>query len=298
MSVNSKMTALADEIRVLSGTEDTMGLDAMTTHVGDANTEIDSQADLIAQIQSAVDNLPEAGGAEPTLQEKTVTPATSSQTVTPDSGYDGLSEVTVNAMPTATQATPNITVSSAGLITASATQIAGYVSAGTKSATKQLTTQAAKTITPNTTEQVAVSAGTYVTGDIMVSAVANSGNSGATGEWILMGSLPMTLATPDSGSAPGSGETTTSSIYYLELDANVQATLFTQVLNGYWITSGIVYWKRGSYVSGKFTEVLTIDTNLSSSFTITDASADDIKILQIEASDVSNWRILPIYKFT
>lgn len=43
-----------------------------------------------------------------------------------------------NGITEATQATPSITVSSGGLITASATQTAGYVSAGTRSATKQL----------------------------------------------------------------------------------------------------------------------------------------------------------------
>lgn len=111
---------------------------------------------------------------DPKLQEKTVTPATSAQSVTPDSGYDGLSKVTVNAMPTATQATPSISVNSSGLITASATQSAGYVSAGTKSATKQLTTQAAKTITPSTSQQTAVAAGRYTTGAVTVAAIPST----------------------------------------------------------------------------------------------------------------------------
>ena len=109
----------------------------------------------------------------PTLQEKTVTPSTSAQSITADNGYDGLSKVTVNAMPTATQATPIITVSSAGVITASSTQSAGYVAAGTKSATKQLTTQAAKTVTPTTSNQTAVESGRYTTGAVTVEGDAN-----------------------------------------------------------------------------------------------------------------------------
>lgn len=106
-------------------------------------------------------------------QAKTATPSTSQQVIKPDSGY-ALSQVTVNAMPTATQATPSISVSSGGLITASAQQAAGYVSAGTKSATKQLTTQAAKTVTPSLSQQTAVASGAYTTGAVTVAPITSA----------------------------------------------------------------------------------------------------------------------------
>lgn len=110
----------------------------------------------------------------PVLQEKTVTPATDAQAVTADSGYDGLSKVTVNAMPTAVQALPTITVDNSGLILATAEQQAGYVVAGTRTGMKQLTTQAGKTVTPSKSEQTVVESGRYTTGEVKVAAIPDS----------------------------------------------------------------------------------------------------------------------------
>lgn len=86
-------------------------------------------------------------------------------------GADG--SIVTGTLPEVTQATPQISVSSGGLITASATQSGGIVEGGTKSSTKQLTTQGAKTVTPGTTTQTAVASGRYVTGDVDVAGDAN-----------------------------------------------------------------------------------------------------------------------------
>ena len=70
MSVNSKMTAIADKVRALLGISGKIGLDAMEDNLGTAVEACDSQAALIAQIKTALEgkvaggNLPSAVEAE------------------------------------------------------------------------------------------------------------------------------------------------------------------------------------------------------------------------------------------
>lgn len=60
MSVNEKMTAVAEGIRGLTGLSQKLGLDAMKDCLDSANGQSAAQADLIGQIKTALEG--KAGG--------------------------------------------------------------------------------------------------------------------------------------------------------------------------------------------------------------------------------------------
>lgn len=71
MSVNEKMTAIADGVRTLSGESGKMGLDAMSEKIATANTTVDGQSDLIHQIKVALRGKA-AGSGEGAKEEQEV----------------------------------------------------------------------------------------------------------------------------------------------------------------------------------------------------------------------------------
>lgn len=143
-----------------------------------------------------------------TVAGKTVTPGTEDQTVVPAERFttgDVIVKGDANLVPSniakdvtifgvtgehegeggGEQATPEISVDENGLITATA---------GDKTATEQLPTQSGKTITPGATEQIAVAAGKYVTGDVIVAAVENTGGGGEQGSAIIIDGPNVTMS--------------------------------------------------------------------------------------------------------
>ena len=105
------------------------------------------------------------GGGSVTLQTKsaTYTPTTSQQTdtITPDTGYDGLDEVdiTINAVPTGTVTAPS--------------SISGSSATVSTSGTNTLTLTKSVSVTPNVTDPGYISSGTAGTSSVSLSASVN-----------------------------------------------------------------------------------------------------------------------------
>lgn len=183
-TIYEKMTAIANAVRIKTGRTDTLTLDEMVSSLNDIPER--SSADLTVSgttVSVPAGNYKTEASKSVVIvtQTKSIAPIESEQTVMPDVGYDGLSSVTVGAIPS-TYIGSSVTRKSAATYTP--TESEQTISAGqyldgaqTISAIPStyvgsgVPTQGAKTVTPSTSIQTAVASGTYVTGDIQVAAM-------------------------------------------------------------------------------------------------------------------------------
>lgn len=158
----------------------------------------------IQQMEDAVVGL-ETGGVYLNLQSKTISPTSSSQTVTPDSGYNGLSSVTVNPVNSTT-----LNVSANGTYTATNGNFYSTVNVAIEDSKVNLQS---KTATPsNVPVSVVPDTGYHGLSSVTVNPIpsnyADISNTTATANDVLTGKTFV-----DANGAPKIGLLVTSSYY-------------------------------------------------------------------------------------
>lgn len=180
------------------------------------------------------------GGGNYTLQSKSVTPTKSQQNVTPDSGYFGLSDVTVEAIPSNYQDVSATTVTAADVLTGKVfTDATGKVTTGTMTnngaVTKTLDTSTTsytiakgyhsgtgkvsistetKSATPTKSSQTITPSSGKVLSSVTVAAIPSdyitTTDATATAAQILDGSIAYVKGVKITGSMPNNGSTSNS----------------------------------------------------------------------------------------
>ena len=145
--------------------------DGVTVKIGDSTDD-----DCVTSVTGSYTG----GGAN--LQAKTnIDPTTSSQTITADTGYDGLSSVQINAMPSGTEGTPTATKGTVNnhaiSVTPSVTNVAGYISGGTHNGTA-VSVSASELVSG--TKSITASGNTDVTNYATASVAAGGATASAT----------------------------------------------------------------------------------------------------------------------
>lgn len=224
-------------------------------------------------------------GEAPTLQSKNVTPSTSAQTVTPDSGYDGLSQVTVGAVQVQEKSvTPG---TSAQTVTPDAGKYLSKVTVGAVAGEPVLS---ALGVSPTA---VTVPAGTAADG-IKSYLTAMSGTYTLTG---YTGTLTKDLTSAISsaavsGTMPTAGNTSAMTISYGGKSAIVSVTMeaaaptltgLSATYTGGTVAAGTTLAQltevvKATYSNGTTSEALTKGTNYTLSGTLTAGQANTVTV--------------------
>ena len=171
MSIQSEITRIQNEVSIQNGLIGQVSTKlqekgATVTNTAGSSVTIANNTTKLQDVLAMADTIPE--GVE--LPELT-TPATAADLRSGKELIDAEGNKITGTMADSTQGTISISVNTSGRVTASLTQTAGYVAEATIRGATQLSTQAAKTVTPTKSSQTAVASGRYTTGAVTVAAI-------------------------------------------------------------------------------------------------------------------------------
>ena len=229
------------------------------------DNEVTEQTDLIASIKTALSG--KAAGGTPILQDKAVTPSTSSQTVTADNGYDGLDIVTVAAIPSS-YVQPTATKSATTYTPGTSNQT---IAAGTYCSGVQTIKGDSNLVAGNIKSGISIFG---VNGTYEGSSGSGGGGTGSQncGEWICLASLPTAYAAEPTGAT-----------YYLPITNHTICLIVCRY------SSYCAYTLNGEYIDAAF-------PNLANYALIIDGEDKYFQISPYIGDDAAEIFVLPIFE--